>query len=518
MNEFPIITALTLAPIIGGLLLVGLSDQQARLGRALALLFSFVPLALILLIWSEFDNTATELQFVERYAWIPSLGIEYYVGLDGLSLMMLLLAAILTPMAMLASWNITTRVPIFFALMLFLESGLFGVFTAMNFFHWFIFWEIGLIPAFFLIKLWGGHQRSQAAVQFFVYTMAGSVCLLLSFLGMYLATGTFEFSKLQELAQTGVLSSAFEAKLGWYSLTRNQLAMVIFSGVFLGFAVKVPLMPFHTWLPLAYAEAPTGATMLLTGAMSKMGVYGFIRILLPIFPDQTRQALTVLLWLVVISIVLSACAALAQRELKRVLAYSSINHLGYCMLGTLALAAAPANTPYWVNQQAVALNGVILQMFNHGITAAALFCFVGYLQQRANGRNGLNDFGGIARVVPTFTYLMCIALFASLGLPGLSGFAGEFLIFSGAYSLATWATALSAIGLLVSAIFLLVFIRKVFHGPLNPTWTSLPDLTRREKLAVVPAIALMVLLGLYPRLVVDLTNATVLQWIGQMKF
>src|SRR5258708_929908 len=233
MNDFPIITCLTLAPLIGGLVLVGLDEKQNNLARCLGLLFSAIPAALVLMIWSEFDNTSPDLQFVERAAWIPSLGIEYFVGLDGLSLMMILLSAIVTPIAMLASWKIEGRVPVYFALVLFLESGLFGVFTAMNFFHWFVFWEIGLIPAFFLIKLWGGPQRSQAAVQFFVYTMAGSVCMLLSFLGMYLATGTFEFSKLQELAQTGVLSSAFEAKLGWYSLTRNQLAMVIFTVVFL---------------------------------------------------------------------------------------------------------------------------------------------------------------------------------------------------------------------------------------------------------------------------------------------
>src|SRR5256886_3735946 len=251
---------------------------------------------------------------------------------------MVLLSAIIVPMAILASWRIEERVPLYFALVLFLETGLIGTFTAFNFFHWFIFWEISLIPAFFLIKLWGGPMRSAAATQFIVYTMVGSVGMLLAFLAIYLSTDKMDFTQLADLGRNGTLASALSVKLGWSFLTEKWLARVIFAAAFLGFAVKVPLIPFHTWLPGAYAEAPTGTTMLLTGVMSKMGVYGFIRILLPIFPDQMRWMLTALLWIAVVTIIFSASAAFAQRDLKRVFAYSSINHLGYCLLGIFAVA------------------------------------------------------------------------------------------------------------------------------------------------------------------------------------
>jgi len=243
-------------------------------------------------------------------------------------------------------------------------------------------------------------------------------------------------------------------KLGWYNLSREQLPLVIFAGVFLGFAVKVPMIPFHTWLPTTYAEAPTGTTMLLTGLMSKMGVYGLLRILVPIFPAQMRLVLTPLLWLAVATIIFSACAAFAQRDLKRMFAYSSINHLGYCLLGIFAFVKITGDEPSWNTEKAAVLSGVMLQMFNHGLTAAVLFCFLGFLERRSGGLRGLNDFGGLRTVAPVFCGLMGISMFASLGLPGLNGFIGEFLIFKGAFALTTWATALSVIGLLVTAIFL----------------------------------------------------------------
>ncbi|MBI4328111.1 MAG: NADH-quinone oxidoreductase subunit M, partial [Chloroflexi bacterium] len=331
MNQFPLLTVLTFTPLIGAVLLIGLNAEQQKLARALGLVFSLVSLVLAGCLWKSFDPASADLQFPERHVWIPTLGVDYFVGVDGLGLLMVMLTAIVVPMAMLASWQIERNVPLYFSLVLFLQSGLFGTFTALNFFHWFLFWELSLVPAFFLIKLWGGPQRGPAATQFFTYTMVGSVAMLLAFLAIYLATGTFDFLRLAELARTGELASALSVKLGWYSLGASQLALIIFTGVFLGFAVKVPLMPFHTWLPAAYAEAPTGTTMLLTGVMSKMGVYGFIRILAPLFPEQIRLLLPPLLWLAVITIVFSACAAFAQKDLKRMLAYSSINHLGYCL-------------------------------------------------------------------------------------------------------------------------------------------------------------------------------------------
>jgi NADH-quinone oxidoreductase subunit M len=518
MNGIPILSLLILIPLIGAVMIVGLGAEQKRLARSLALGFSFVSLGLAILLWSRFVPASGELQFEETHAWVPSIGVQYHLGVDGLSLVLVLLSAIVVPMAMLASWRIQERVPLYFSLVLFLQAGLFGTFTALNFFHWFIFWELSLIPAFFLIKLWGGPMRSAAATQFFVYTMVGSIALLLAFLAIFLATGKFDFTALADLGRNETLKYALSVKLGWYDLTVKRLALVIFGAAFLGFAVKVPLVPFHTWLPNTYAEAPTGTTMLLTGLMSKMGVYGFIRILLPIFSEQIRWVLTPLLWLSVITIVYSAGAAFAQKDLKRILAYSSINHLGYCLLGVFVVARLMTNEDASANDKAAALNGVILQLFNHGLTASTLFWFVGMLEQRTGGLRGLDDFGGIRKVAPIFCGFMGIALFSSLGLPGLNGFIGEFLIFRGAFPLSSWAAALSVLGLLITAIFILTILQRVFNGPLNQKWTKLPDLTIGERMLLLPSIALMFALGLFPQVIIGTVNSTVVQMIRQLRF
>ena len=530
MNGSPILTFLTLLPIIGGIIVVGLQDKQ--LARRFALGFSFLFLGLALGLWKSFDETNGTLQFVERADWIPSLGVQYFVGVDGLGLLMVLLTAIVVPMALLVSrgregsplpadgaHEVTrpTNTPLFHALVLFLQAGLIGTFTALNFFHWFIFWELSLIPAFFLVRLWGGANRGPAATQFFVYTMVGSVAMLLAFLAIFHATGKMDFIELAAMGRDGSLTNALSAKLGWYGLNTKPLALIIFGGVLLGFAVKVPLMPFHTWLPATYAEAPSPVTMLLTGVMSKMGVYGFLRILLPIFPQQINWVLTPLLWLAVITIVFSACAAFAQKDLKRMLAYSSINHLGYCLLAVFAVAKF-TNAPEFETEKAAAMNGVFLQMFNHGLTAATLFMFVGFIEQRSGGLRGLNDFGGLRKIAPVFCGLMGIALFSSLGLPGLNGFIGEFLIFKGVFPLTPWAAALAVIGILVTAIFILTIIQRVFNGPLNEKWSKLPDLTLRERVLVVIPIALMFVLGLWPRVVLDVINSTAVRMVEQLKF
>lgn len=517
MNGFPWLTLLTLIPLLGGVIVVGLGDQK-KLARGLTLACSFLTLGVTLWLWHSFDSASGELQFAEQHDWVPSLAIQYRLGVDGLGLLMLLLTAIVTPLSLMAAWRNEDRSHVFGALVLWLQAGLFGTFTALNFFHWFLFWELGLIPAFFLIKLWGGPNRGPAATQFFVYTMVGSVALLLSFLALRLATGSFDFIELAAMAKRGEITLKLGEALGWKWASYRLIGGIIFLGAFLGFAVKVPVVPFHTWLPSAYSEAPSSVTMLLTGVMSKMGVYGFLRILLPIFPEQVRLVMTPLLWFAVATIVLSACAAFAQRDLKRMLAYSSINHLGYCLL---AMFAAVKITP-GVNdlglQKAAALDGVLLQMFNHGLTASALFLFVSLLEKRTGGLRGLNDFGGLRKVVPVFTGLMGIALFSSLGLPGLNGFVGEFLIFKGVFPLASWAAAVSTIGLLVTAVFLLTLIQRVFAGPLNEKWAKLPDLTVSELLLVLPSIALMFVLGLYPQLVLGVIDPTVVKMAEFLKF
>jgi NADH-quinone oxidoreductase subunit M len=412
------------------------------------------------------------------------------------------------------------RPQLYYALILFLQAGLFGTFTALNFFHWFIFWEVSLIPAFFLVRLWGGPQRAPAATQFFVYTMVGSVAMLLAFLAIFLATnkpdaaGVFDFVKLSETAASGELSRALSGQTAW----TTALPMIVFFGALLGFAVKVPLMPFHTWLPSTYAEAPVPVTMLLTGVMSKMGVYGFLRILLPIFPEQIQALRTPLLVLAVVTIVFSACAAFAQRDLKRILAYSSINHLGYCLLAVFAVATAGKTLTAPASEKAAALNGVLLQMFNHGLTAATLFMFVGFLEHRSGGLRGLNDFGGLRKVAPVFCGLMGISLFSSLGLPGLNGFVGEFLIFKGVFPLATCSASLSVLGLLVTAIFILTILQRVFNGPLNEKWSKLPDLTLGERALVAVPIALMFAVGVWPPLLLGVINPTVVRLVEQLKF
>ena len=518
MSTFPWLTVLTLLPLISGIVVLGLGAGQKRLARGIGLSTSLMTLGLVLLLWRQFVPGIGEFQFPERHTWIAVLGVDYRLGVDGLGLLMLLLSALVFPMSLLASWNIEERVPTYFGLMLLLQAGLFGTFTALNFFHWFFFWELSLIPAFFLIKFWGGPARSSAATQFFIYTMVGSVAMLLAFLAVYLSTRSFDFVELAEKGRSGLLLPALATKLGWYQLTAQRLGLVIFAGAFLGFAVKVPLIPFHTWLPTAYAEAPTGVTMLLTGLMSKMGVYGFLRVLLPIFPQQMRWVITPLLWVAVFTIVCSAAAAFVQRDLKRMLAYSSINHLGYCLLGVFAVMSSSTFSSAPQLEKTAALNGVFLQMFNHGLTAATLFWFLGLLEQRSGGLRGVADFGGLRRVAPVFCGLMGIALFSSLGLPGLNGFVGEFLIFKGAFPLAKWAACLAVIGLLLTAVFILTLLQRVFNGPLNAKWSSLPDLSSTERALVLPAVALIFVLGIYPQALIGVINSTVMQMVQYLRF
>jgi NADH-quinone oxidoreductase subunit M len=518
-DQFPCLTFLILLPLAGALIISRVDADQKQTAKKLGFFISMLSLGLVFVVASQFDRTNGALQLVERASWIQSIGVDYHLGVDGLSLLMLVLSGVVIPFAMLASWKIEANPRLYFSLLLFLQAGLFGTFTALNFFHWFIFWELSLIPAFFLIKLWGGPKRTAAAYQFFVYTLAGSVAMLLAFLAINAATGTWDFAELAVKGRSGELSALLFAKLGGGLFQNEQtLMMLIFAGVFLGFAVKVPIMPFHTWLPDTYTEAPTGTSMVLTGVMSKMGVYGFLRILLPIFPKETQVMLTPLLWLAVATIVFSAFAAFAQKDLKRMVAYSSINHLGYCLLGIFAVAQATGEDAHGNLERAAALNGVILQMVNHGLTASALFCFIGFIEQRSGGLRSLDDFGGLRKVAPVFCGLMGITLFSSLGLPGLNGFVGEFLIFKGAFPLASWAAAISTLGLLATAIFLLTILQRVFSGPLRKEWSGWSDLNRNERLIVAPIVVLMFVLGIFPQLAIGISNPTVVQMLKQLSF
>jgi NADH-quinone oxidoreductase subunit M len=510
MNGIPILTLLNALPIVGAVIAL-VSGRHARL---VAMLTALAGLAISLVVWMHLPADGS-MGFVERAAWAPSLGIEYHLGADGLSAIMLVLSSIVALMSIDASHRVHRQPNLYFALVLLLEAGLFGSFTALNFFHWFLFWELNLIPAFFLIKLWGGAKRGPAATQFFVYTMAGSVPLLIAFLGVFLATGSMDFGHLTLLASTGELAQMVTAHLG-------NVMLWLAVGVLAGFAVKTPLMPFHTWLPAAYSEAPSPVTMLLTGAMSKMGVYGILRIAIPLFGHEYFLIRTPLLVLAVITVVMGAWAAAAQKDLKRVFAYSSVNHLGYCLLAIFAMAI-PATCTAMQNSQAAALNGVILQMFNHGVTAAALFWFIALIQERSGGIRGIDDFGGLRKPAPVFAGLMGIALFSSLGLPGLNGFPGEFLIFRGVFPLAWEAATVSVLGLLITAAVILTVIQKVFAGPVPERWSGengsgFADLHTGERLALAPVIGLMLLIGILPQLIVDGVNPTVVNLLAHWRF
>lgn len=510
------IALITLLPLIGGFVVLALRRSRAA-ARGVAVAVSIAALVMTLVLWHRFDPNAAGMQFQAVHAWAPSLGMAYHVGVDGLGVLMLALSAIVVLMSLAASWANARHGPVYFALVLFLEAGLFGTFTALNFVHWFISWELSLIPAYFLVRLWGGPGRARAAAQFFLYTMVGSVALLLAFLALFLATGRFDFVDLAHLAQAGQLTPALAQNLHW-GMSGERIGMLLFWMAFLGFAVKTPVVPFHTWLPATYVEASSETTMLLTGAMSKMGVYGFLRILLPIFPGEMRHALTPLLWLAVATIVLPAFAAWAQKDLKRTFAYSSVNHLGYCVLGVCVAVQVQGVDAHMAAENAAALTGVLLQIFSHGITAAALFWFIALLERRSGGARGIDDFGGLRRVVPVFSGLMGIAIFASLGLPGLNGFPGEFLIFKGAFPLAAWAASISVLGLLMTAVFLLTVIQKVFSGPVHARWGAMPDLTTAERLILAPVIALMFLVGLYPQVITGMVHSTVMQWVAGVRF
>jgi NADH-quinone oxidoreductase subunit M len=482
-----LITVIIFIPLVGALAVFIWPQKN---GRPIALIFNTISAVCAFGLWRNFDITATGLQLVERHGWIPAINAEYLVGVDGLSLLLVLLTSLIIPFAFLAQRMDRG----FCAILLVMQSALYGTFTAQNFVLWFLFYEMSLIPAFLLIKIWGGENRDRAATKFFLYTFLGSVAMLLSFLGIYFAKGTFDFGTLAVLGKGGLLT--------------GKLAWLAFAGVFLGLAVKVPLFPFHTWLPDAYETAPTGASMVLTGVLSKMGVYGFVRLLLPLFPGQIKIIGPWLLTLAVCSIVFASLAAWAQRDLKRMVAYLSINHLGYCMLGLFAVTASPVVAAK-IDMQA-ALSGVFMQIFNHGVTASALFYFVGLLEQR-RGLRGINDFGGLMQRTPLLCGWMSVAMFSSLGLPGLNGFIGEFLIFKGSFAIAASFTAVAVIGLLVTAIAFARAMQALFSGSLAESCSAFPDLFRSEKLVIVPVTLLMFAIGIAPQFVFNIFNTTVLQ-------
>lgn len=487
-----LLSLITFIPIVGSvLILLFTKEEQKGLIRWLAVAAAGAPLLLSVYLYLNFDQASAVVQFVENVSWIPAFNIHYKMGVDGLSLPMVLLTTLLSLISIVASFGIEKRVKEYFFWFLMLETGMMGVFVSLDFFLFYVFWEITLVPMYFLIGIWGGPKKEYAAVKFFLYTLAGSVFMLLGILALYFASGepgARTFDMLELSSRSGLFTGA---KFIW-----------VFLALYVGFAVKVPAFPFHTWLPLAHVEAPTAVSVILAGVLLKMGTYGILRVNYLILPEATRWFMPILIVIAFINIVWGAFCAMSQKDMKRMVAYSSVNHMGYCLLGMAALTGANASA---------GMSGAVFQMVAHGVVTGSLFLLVGVIYDQAHTRD-LDAFGGLGARLPVFTGLMVLQAMASLGLPGLAGFVGEFLCFLGAFGeprFRLW-VGLSVLGILVTAAFTLKLIKDVFMGEFNPKWEGhLKDMSKRELFTVVPLAVLTVVLGVYPRFVLDMMDTSV---------
>ncbi|MFW6067948.1 MAG: complex I subunit 4 family protein [Chloroflexota bacterium] len=510
-----LLTLIIFSPAIAALVIFLLPDDEETLIRRLSFVFSLIPLALTLIMWFNYDRVDAGFQFETVAPWFPMIGASYHVGVDGISLALILLTTILTPLSILASFNISDRVRMYMVLFLALETGMIGLFAALDLLIFFVFWEVGLVPMYFLIRLWGGKDRDYASFKFFVYTMAGSLGLLLSIQLIGLSTGTFDIPTLMDTWVN--LDSATLPVSGLSTALVKSVAYVLFV---IAFAIKVPVWPFHTWLPDAHTEAPTAGSMILAGVLLKLGAYGFVRLVVPFFPEQAYVTAGVLALLGMLSIIFGGFAAYGQWDFKRLVAYSSINHMGFVILGIAVMAyvyglnsAFGAPSEALVNDAIMATNGAVFQMFNHGLSAAGMFFLVGVVYDRTHTRD-LKKYGGIWSVLPFFGAALIFTSMASLGLPGLNGFVSEFMIVRGAWNVFTVQVALSMIGLFMTGAYILKGIGQTLHGPLLPEWVDLKDMTLREHLVIWPLMALMLSLGLWPQWLVAIINDTVTKLFG----
>ena len=481
MAGFPFLTLLVLLPLGGALLVLALRGDRPEAVRRTGLAFMTATGALALAAFAAFDASDPGMQFVETHPWIPSLGVAYRVGCDGMSLLLIALTALLTPIALIASWrSIQSRVREFVVALLVLESAMIGVFAALDLVLFYVFWEVMLVPMALLIGVWGGERRVYAAVKFFLYTVVGSFLMFLAILYVYLATvrtgqGTFGVTELA-------------ARLPEILTPREQFWLFLAFG--LSFAIKVPLFPLHTWLPDAHVEAPTAGSVILAGVLLKMGTYGFLRFAIPFFPGGAAACATGMAWLALAGIVYGALMAMAQDDLKKMIAYSSVSHLGFVMLGLFTYTVT-------------GVSGAVLQMVNHGLSTGALFLLVGVLYDRAH-RRGLEDFGGLARTMPVFAVFFVLTTLSSIALPGLNGFAGEFLILAGAFRHDRYHAAIAGLAVILGAIYMLSAVRRILFGPLRrPETAGMPDMTRRERVALIAPAILFVFVGLFPNFLLE---------------
>ncbi len=510
MNFFAehLLSLILLLPLLGALVLLVFPASRVREIRIASLLISLIPFVLTLVLWGSYNTAGTDglFRFVENYQWFPAIGSSYHLGIDGVSLVMLLLTTLLTPLAILTSFNIKERVKAFMILFLILETGMLGVFMALDLVLFFLFWEIGLVPMYFLINLWGGEKRNYASLKFILFTMGGSLGLLLAIQMIGVVSGTFDL-----VAITATWPALQGGEL--FGIPTATVKSIAFWAFVIAFAIKVPIWPFHTWLPDAHTEAPTAGSMVLAGVLLKLGAYGFIRLVLPLFPVESARFAGWLAALATAAIVFGALAAAAQKDFKRLVAYSSINHMGFVVLGIAAAAWAGGQAEASLKESAViALNGSVLQMFNHGLSAAGMFFLVGVLYDRAHTRK-LEDFGGLYAILPIYGSILIFTSMASLGLPGLNGFVSEFMIVRGVWPIFTLFIALGMIGLLFTAVYVLKAIKLTLHGSLNEKWSGkLGEITPRELLVIVPLMVLMLTIGVWPAWLVNLINQTVMTW------
>jgi len=494
MNTGNVLLSLVVwTPMIGALLVLLLPREQVDGARRAALAFSLVTFLLSLALWAGFRPDTAEFQFLEQKPWIPDWGIQYLVGIDGVSLFLVLLTTFLTPLVILFSFgDIQKRVKEYFFFMLMLETGMIGAFISLDLFLFYVFWELMLVPMYFIIGIWGGQRRVYASIKFLLYTLTASLLMLLAILylvGAHARGGaptTFDVRLLYDVTLSPV-------EQGW-----------LFAAFALAFAVKVPMFPLHTWLPDAHVEAPTGGSVILAGVMLKLGTYGFLRFAMPLFPDAMAAATPFMLGLAVVGIIYGALVAMVQPDLKKLVAYSSVSHLGFVMLGLFAV-------------NVTGIEGAIYQMLNHGLSTGALFLLVGMIYERRHTRQ-IADFGGLWKPIPRYAAVFLLVTFSSIGLPGLNGFVGEFLILLGAFGTSRLATALASTGLVLGAVYMLWMFQRVVFGPLRHEENStLEDLRPREIAVLVPVVAMIVIMGVYPAPFLKIMEPSVKALVARME-
>lgn len=489
--SLPILTLITFLPIVGIFLILSIDSKKQELIRITALLISIVVFFISLPLYFSFDARTYEMQFVEKLRWIPSFGIYYHVGIDGISLFLVLLTTFITPISILASWHITKSIKEYMISMLVLETGMIGVFISLDLFLFYIFWELMLIPMYLLIGIWGGPRRIYAAVKFFIYTMAGSVLMLIAIITLYFlnyrANGEYTFNLLE-----------------FYRLDLSfAVQFWLFIAFFLAFAIKVPMVPFHTWLPDAHVEAPTAGSVILAGVLLKMGTYGFVRFCLPLFPEVSHAFVPVISWMAIVGIIYGALVSMVQDDLKKLVAYSSVSHLGFVMLGIFAF-----------NIQGI--EGGITQMINHGLSTGALFLIVGMLYERRHTRM-IADFGGLTKQIPVFATFFMIITLSSIGLPGLNGFVGEFLILVGVFKSRILYASIATSGVILAAVYMLwMFQRVMFEQITHEENKTLKDINKREFVILIPIVILIFWIGIYPNSFLRKMDASVNHLLKQI--